>query len=384
MLFKVVGNPSLISFLFLPWIRAVRGSESARNPPASRTLPRKNTMADSTSAASFLDWLDSALFSVYTFTKSQRTAIKAGLGAALLFHGNELLGTVMLLQGIHVVGTDLLDKSLNDLYETYVRTRKAIKENLPTAAEVADLEKKLRAAAEDLKGGRITASNYDVVAKDMKELQVALQRSQSFIHAMLAAVNPQHLTDVAQNLHVYLLSVTAIAHSTTAATITVGLNIGHVLSERTFYLYVEARQLLGGKSAAAAIADADRDDGDVVNPDKWTKTVIQMVGNSMGLFFSYTMQKISLMFGACTMGSDYLLSSFEEIVDPALERMRLPTLRGNHAARVVIQSSLITFGFYTQLRGGSAFGVRFLLSPLFLSEAVIKTYILANVMQKRE
>lgn len=340
-------------------------------------------MADNANSASFLDWLDSALFSAYTFTKSQRTAIKAGLGAALLFHGNELLGTVMLLQGIHVVGTELLDKSLNELYETYVRTRRAIKENLPTAAELADLEAKLVAAADDLKGGRITASNFDLVAKDMTELQVALKRSQSFVHAMLAAVNPQHLGDVAQNLHVYLLSVTAIAHSTTAATITVGLNIGHVLSERTFYLFVEARQLLGGKSAAAAIADADRDGGDVVNPDKWTKTVIQVVGNSLGLSLSYFMQKISLMFGACTMGSEYLLSGFEDLVDPALERMRLPTLRGNHAARVAIQGSLVAVGFCSQLRGGS-FGVRFLLSPLFLGEAVIKTYIFANVMQKRE
>jgi hypothetical protein len=50
----------------------------------------------------FLDDLEEWISTIYNFTLSHRKALRAALGSALLFNGNELLGTILLLQGIKV------------------------------------------------------------------------------------------------------------------------------------------------------------------------------------------------------------------------------------------------------------------------------------------
>ena len=325
-------------------------------------------------SSSFLDYLEVILFNAHQWSIAHRRAVRACLGAALLFHGNELLGTVLILQGVRVTGTELMDKSLNELYETYKRTREAIKENMPTMSEIADLERKLNTAANDLKGGKITAQNYEKISKDMKDLQQSIQRSQSFIHSVVAAVNPQHLGDIMKGLHMYLLSVTAVATSTTAATITVGLNIGQTISERTY-------SVLYQKNLCDASTSSSSNDS-AVSSEEWVKSIIQCIGNSVGLSISYFMQKTSLMFGAAMMGSEFMITAFEDSIDPYLERAKLPTLKANHAAKVVIQSSLVAVGFLSQLRGGQIYGLKVIMYPLYLSEAIVQTYIFARIIKK--
>ena len=61
--------------------------------------------------------------------------------------------------------------------------------------------------------------------------------------------------------------------------------------------------------------------------NQWMQSIMHMVGNSIGLSVAYFMQKTSVTFGGCMMGSEYLLQSFEELADPLLERVALPTLK---------------------------------------------------------
>ena len=330
-------------------------------------------------SSSFLDHLETILCNAHQWSLSHRRAVRACLGAALLFHGNELLGTVLILQGVRVTGTELMDRSLNDLYETYKRTRAAIKENMPTLSEIADLERKLNAAANDLKGGKITPQNYEKISKDMKDLQQSIQRSQSFIHSVVAAVNPQHLGDIMKGLHMYLLSVSAVATSTTAATITVGLNIGQTISERTYSVLYQ-RNLNDASTSSNATSSSSQNDS--VSAEEWVKAGVQFIGNSIGLSISYFMQKTSLMFGAAMMGSEFMITAFEDLIDPYMERAKLPTLKANHAAKVVIQSSLVAVGFLSQIRGGQTYGLKIIMYPLYLSEAIVQTYIFSRIVKK--
>lgn len=338
-------------------------------------------------ASSFLDYVETLMYNTHQFTVSHRKAVKAFLGAAMLFHGHELLGTVLILQGIQVAGTELMDKSLNDLYETYKQTRLAFKENMPSVAEIVDLQRKLAAAADDLRGRKITPENYQKVAKDMEELQTALHRSQSFMQSVMAAVNPSHLGEIMRSLHMYCLSVTAVATSTTAATITVGLNIGRTIADRTYYMTLEFREWMGYKNVltnGSVESPANGRDGNELqaNREEWVKMLIQIAGNSIGLSISYFMQKTSLMFGACMMGSDFILTAFEDLVDPYLEKAKFPTLKGNQAAKTMIQSSLVAVGFVAQIRGGRSFGLKFVMTPLYITEAIIQTYIFARIIKK--
>ena len=332
-------------------------------------------------SSSFLDYLEIILSNVNEWSLAHRQAVRACLGAALLFHGNELLGTVLILQGVRVTGTtEIINKSLNDLYETYKRTRAAIRENMPTLSEIAELERKLSIAAADLKGGKISPQNYEKISRDMKDLQQSIQRSQSFIHSVVSAVNPQHLGDIMKGLHVYLLSVTAVATSTTAATITVGLNIGRTISERTYSVLYQ-KNINEGDASSSSNANSSSSH-ESVSAEEWVKSLVQFVGNSIGLSISYFMQKTSLMFGAAMMGSEFMITAFEDVIDPYLERAKIPTLKSNHAAKVVIQSSLVAVGFLSQLRGGQTYGLKFIMYPLYLSEAIIQTYIFARIVKK--
>ena len=65
---------------------------------------------------------------------------------------------------------------------------------------------------------------------------------------------------------------------------------------------------------------------DNIVDNQWVLNTFHMAGNSVGLTIAYFMQKTAVTFGGCMMGSEYLLSSFEELVDPLLAKLNLPTL----------------------------------------------------------
>ena len=292
----------------------------------------------------------------------------------------------MLLQGMKVAGVDdLMHKSLDDLYDTYIRTRKAIKDNMPSAAELMELEKKVTKAAKDLQETKISSGDYNKLSQDLSDLRQVLQKSSSFFHSVSTAVNPQQLSEIVRNLHVYLLSITAVAASTTAATITVGMNIGKVISDRTYNAIVELSGFVNVKQTSEATSSPNATTNGESNKanDVWVRYTVQVIGNSIGLSISYLMQKTSLMFGGCIMGSEYILNSFEKMVDPLLMRSNLPTLSMNASAKVAIQSSIIAFGFISQLRGTSIFGLKLFMTPFYISEACIEAYIFTNLLKKK-
>jgi hypothetical protein len=316
----------------------------------------------------------------------------------------------------------MMNKTLDELYITYKRARVAIKENMPSTSELLELKNKLEKAATDLKSAKITTGDYEKIAKDMRDLDVAMKRSESFIHALIAAVDPNRLAEILCNLHVYLLSITAVAASTTAATITVGLNIGRVISERTYYVILELRKRYGKDSLenkpaetavpaeAAATSDLRKlnppltpttttttsttstqltrtnDQDGTVSNEEWLRSAIKFIGNSIGLSIAYAMQKTSIAFGGCVMGSEYIISAFEDLVDPFLEKNKLPSLRSNASAKVAVQSTLVAIGFLSQLRGGSrGFGfVKTFMSPLYITEAAVQAYLFSSILKKNQ
>jgi paraquat-inducible protein B len=95
---------------------------------------------------------------------------------------------------VQVAGLSLVDKSLNELYDTYIRTRVAVKEAMPDASALMGLQQKVSNAARDLKVSKITAQDYERMKTDLEELQEALSRSQSFITTISTAVNPNNLS----------------------------------------------------------------------------------------------------------------------------------------------------------------------------------------------
>jgi hypothetical protein len=103
---------------------------------------------------------------------------------------------------------------------------------------------KLAKAAKDLKASRISEADYESMRRNMEVLHEALTRSQSFLSTIKSAVDPKKISEIFGNLHIFFLSITAVATSTSAATITVGLNIGRMISDRSYAVIMNARQIM--------------------------------------------------------------------------------------------------------------------------------------------
>ena len=84
---------------------------------------------------------------------------------------------------------------------------------------------------------------------------------------------------------------------------------------------------LGGGSRSGGLSESGDNTEGGKKENQWLQSIMHMVGNSIGLSVAYFMQKTSVTFGGCMMGSEYLLQSFEELADPLLDRLALPTLK---------------------------------------------------------
>ena len=84
---------------------------------------------------------------------------------------------------------------------------------------------------------------------------------------------------------------------------------------------------LGGGNRSGGVSESGDGTEGGKKENQWLQSIMHMVGNSIGLSVAYFMQKTSVTFGGCMMGSEYLLQSFEELADPLLDRLALPTLK---------------------------------------------------------
>lgn len=84
---------------------------------------------------------------------------------------------------------------------------------------------------------------------------------------------------------------------------------------------------VGGGSRSGGVSESGDNTEGGKKENQWLQSIMHMVGNSIGLSVAYFMQKTSVTFGGCMMGSEYLLQSFEELADPLLDRLALPTLK---------------------------------------------------------
>jgi hypothetical protein len=200
-----------------------------------------------------------------------------------------------------------------------------------------------------------------------------------------------------------MLSFTAVATSTYAATITQGINIGHVIGDRLFNLMKELQLLwkkykssqkptsgAPGSTAGAGAGTVQVSPETAKKLDEWLRTIVHVVSQGIGLTVAYTMQAASITFSGCVLGSEFILESFEDLVDPQLRRAKLPTLVDNASAVAVVQGALITLGFLSQQlkwfgpqQGGIPQLGKILFAPLIMVENFVQVYVLTRLATKQ-
>ena len=154
--------------------------------------------------------------------------------------------------------------------------------------------------------------------------------------------------------------------SETAASVTVGLNIGSQAGENVKAVFFPLSEQLRG----SVTSEVSR-----LNPvaKKWTEAALQAAASSISIFLAFYMKQAALTLSSCYLGSKGLLTVLAEFASPVLEKGNLeidmdsPIFAGAQL--------LLTFvGFFSQLGKKEKLSplLRLFLAPFDKMEATLR------------
>ena len=125
-------------------------------------------------------------------------------------------------------------------------------------------------------------------------------------------------------MHLYssILSTLAVAKSDTAQKVTRGLHFANVIQDK-----VTSFSKDGNNIFTRLIADVNFPSIPSAMVEKgstWFASMIHSTAASGGLFLSFFMKDVAQAYSVSILGSDLLLKSLEEILDPICVRFKLP------------------------------------------------------------
>lgn len=164
----------------------------------------------------------------------------------------------------------------------------------------------------------------------------------------------------------FIMGIAAVS-SQAVATMTMGLNMGKVAFDRMFKIFT-----LYTSTHHSAITDAASNFVDT-HPE-WIQTGGKLFAKTLGVVIAFVMDKATNVFSACSMGSSMIVNAVEELVDPILVQLGLPTLEGTPHGVAVLQTALIAIGYRSQIFNvGSSLPtiLKIVLAPLIAFEAFL-------------
>lgn len=341
-----------------------------------------------------LDVMDNSLGRAWTWTKTHRQFLKGISGGFILFYGSQFAKTLLLIKTITVTGAPAIFQSIKDLRDTYIRARKAVKENLPqiidAKAKVEELSRKvlmLKGQMEDLQsdltaskiGKEIFTVNYEKLQREINVSSASLKNLNALtnsINNIKHAVDPIHLQQIVSNLHVSLMSCVAAAQSQLAASVTRGLHVGKILAESIVKL-VPISTNAGGKLSAHFEGVKDFM---LIQDNEWIQTAINFGSRAVGVIVAVAFKRAIVTVSICMMGAQLLTNAVVELLDPILSSQKLPTLEERPGHITAIQTGFLVTGLLNQFKLGDTrlpIGIRLVLSPVLLLE----TFVTKNLMK---
>jgi hypothetical protein len=290
------------------------------------------------------------------------------------------------VKALSVSGGPVIVKSLQEMGVTYKKTRAALKEDLPqimkAKGEIEKLELRIAELGSDMVKLKTDFKSGVIDEDTMKAKEAAIREEINKIRAcflkidavqgglahIMSAVDPLHIKTVIGQIYTSLLAGAAAVTSQSAAAITMGINIGKVFHKFVDKLFSVLKTRLEHNKAVIALEQV------LENNAAWWRAASQTVAHAAGVIAAYCLKETTIVLSACALGSHMLLEAVEDICDPFLERMRLPTLKRNPPLAAAIQGGALAFGVLNQMRHGGDQIPRFLrilMSPIFFVETLI-------------
>lgn len=303
-----------------------------------------------------------------------------------------------------VTGFPDFKKHMDYLSRTFERTRVALAEASP---EIVDQTKKLLELKKNFdklqkeyesKGmeGDAYLKKQQELHREIVELEAIVAHFNSSFQLLSTAIDPQGLHEIYMQMYVSIISCIAVASSKTAEICSVGFSIGHVISDRALILLnsqkTRVNEILVNQEKKLEESDPTHSDLSkqaqvellkLCEERDWAGPTARFIGNCVGVAIAYMLEKASLTFSACTLGSEMVVEALENICDPLLAKMDLPTLQSNPGVVTVLQTSLVAIGFSRLFTNGhpSTF-TKILLFPLFSFETFVEGVFLSSLRKK--
>jgi hypothetical protein len=189
----------------------------------------------------------------------------------------------------------------------------------------------------------------------------------SHVNHLMAAIDPSHLRTIVAQVYISLLAGVAAVSSQTAQAVTLGMNMAKIftrLGKKVFGFLQEKSARSETVLALEHLVDQNR---------AWATTAFAAGSHVVAIMFAGALKQLARVASACALGSQMLFDAMEEVLDPLLEHLELPTLKANPAAAAALQGSVVVVGVFAQMRGhyGMPWLVKLALSPVLLAEAIL-------------
>lgn len=338
-----------------------------------------------------------------SFARKHSRSVRLFASGAVLFHGGQFSHSMLLYQSLSVSAGPLLGEAVADVASSYSDAREALEKSVPDIVAArkelaakyeaaSKIHEKMEAARASFRAGELEPEALRAILKEGLEATARLgedveklEALESSVSAVLHAVDGDKLKKVGLGLYAAYAAAVAAATSRTAATVTVGLNLGHQATQSLKAVVVPI------VAKVKVFLSRQRDTRSRLEdmPPRLKKglhAAIRAAATAGGVLFAYTQKQSTLMISICYVAAGNVLRAATDMVNPVLRSNDLDALvlTADDPAFATAHVALAAVGVLAQLSGAPIpLPVRILfkpaLAPLALVEKALRAATLNNI-----
>ena len=319
--------------------------------------------------------------------RNEIAILKLLSGTLLICFPDIAPASFLLYQGIRAVGWDQIKSHSLELIETYQQAKRVFTTNLPgiksNIYKLHTLEGKLDKLNEDFTNGRLNETEYqkqlDTISKEMEGLKRLISDLSITFNQISQSTESDKFKDLTIKIYSTLYMCIATASSSTAATFTIGMNIGKVLSNR-INIYLNAHKvdvkrfandyitMIHANVSSPLLLEVSKE----IESEKIISSVVELSSSIFGLLSTYFLRKLARTISSCMTGAELVVSGIEDLFDPMLKYSNVNT---------IIQASIMCIGITRFAAGQSSpkGAIKVLLAPLNFLELAVQAIFVKEV-----
>ena len=286
--------------------------------------------------------------SAHTYLDNHRKAVDMALGLSLVLYGGSFSTSMTF---VHALGPSLpaLNNSVTELKETYLATRTAFDDELPTLLKTKENALKLE---KDVKSKAYKDAEYEIRS---------LRSGGNAVSHVFNAIDPVNCKKIFGSLYRTAVVGFAAMQNENVGLINMGVNSGNIVFKRL----QEVGSSLQSKLSQNAVIN---------QKPSWNEASLNLLVQGLSISIAYKFKQTAPIVSAVIVGSQMCTNAFDEFMAPITSKLP-ETIRAR--SKALVQGGLIYYGCFSQLTMPTAVIVPSPLNPLLgfenmLTKAILK------------